>query len=201
MFVQRTLILERNSASHARRGAITLWMILIIPAIVLLFGVVVDMSRLWVARIELTNALEAAALSGVKTWENIGDTPTGRETARIHARTAAAANTVTGHGPLVLDENENTSNTNDNNLPSGEILLGRVNISGSPVNFQYNAEPDSGYYFAVRTQRTDLNVASIWTVPSWIFGNAMGPYEITASAVAVYANGQPRIVHVDAVVP
>ncbi len=49
---------------RARRGAATLWIILCLPAVLCLIGVVVETGNLLLARIELTNALEAGALSG-----------------------------------------------------------------------------------------------------------------------------------------
>jgi len=188
--------------------------ILIVPVLFFLFGAVVDISRVWLARIELTNALEAAALSGVKTWGEAGVTannnpltsPALRQNARTHAVTAAAANTVIGQDPahpentvvVSLNRNESVGSTpNDNTFPTGELVLGQITASGNSFTFTASTAPANNNEFAVHTQKT-MTIYSIWTK---IFGIPLGPYQITSGAVAMYDGVQPRIAFVTSYAP
>lgn len=194
---------------HARRrGVVLLWLILALPALTFLFGMVVDVGRIWLARIELTNALEAAALSGVKSW---AEADTNDQSARVQARAdavaAAGSNTVIGLDELnpstgialVLDLNQDLADSpNNNDSPIGELVLGAVNSDGAPFEFSAGTEPNPGSdYFAVRTSKT-VQIYSVW---SNLFGAPVGPYPITSGAVAIYDAGQPRLAHVAAQVP
>lgn len=53
---------------HSRRGISALWFVLTLPLFLILFGFVFEMGHLWLARVELENALEAAARAAVTTW-------------------------------------------------------------------------------------------------------------------------------------
>ncbi|MGB9688520.1 TadE family protein [Thermogutta sp.] len=55
-----------------RRGIATLWLVLTLPIFLILFGFVVELGHLWLARVELENALEAAARAAVKAWGDAG---------------------------------------------------------------------------------------------------------------------------------
>jgi len=205
---------SRHSVQSARPGFVLLWVIVAIPAIVFLMGAVVDISRVWIARIELTNALEAAALSGVKTWGEAGTNDSGaRANARGDAVIAAAANTVIGQHPyadspnptspaeavvVTLDPNGENGGANGNTLSTGELVLGQLTPSGSGFSFNANTVPGQNE-FGVRAYKT-MRIYSIWKP---MFGIPLGPYTITADAVALYddTNGQPRIVHVVSYTP
>ncbi|MCS7303479.1 MAG: pilus assembly protein TadG-related protein, partial [Thermoguttaceae bacterium] len=57
---------------RARRGIATFWLLLFVPVFLVLLGLVVNVANLWLARVELETALEAAALAAVKEWgENL----------------------------------------------------------------------------------------------------------------------------------
>jgi Flp pilus assembly protein TadG len=51
-----------------RRGVITVKMIVALPSLVIMVGIVLEIGSIWLARIELENALESAAIAGVKVW-------------------------------------------------------------------------------------------------------------------------------------
>jgi hypothetical protein len=70
------------------------WLILAIPAVVTLLCVVAEVANLWLARTELTNSLEAAALGAVKQWGDSGggDTLVPRQVGNAYA----SANTLNG---------------------------------------------------------------------------------------------------------
>jgi hypothetical protein len=81
----------------------TLWLIIWLPCLLTLFCVLVGVANLWLARIELENALEAAALAAVKEWGDAGplaDTIEPREAGVAYA----AANIVRGN-PVVIGPN------------------------------------------------------------------------------------------------
>lgn len=199
----------RRYTKAVRGGFVLMWIIVAIPAMVFLFGMMIDLSRVWIARIELTNALEAAALSGIKSWaEASNNNPSVRSGARQAAVQAAAANTVTGLNPyslgtsptdavaVVLNVNSQSGSPNENKSNAGDIVLGQLSSSGPGFIFNPNAVPAAKSEFGVRAQKTK-NVYSIWNS---LFGIPLGPYGITSGATAIY-DGQPRIVHVVSYVP
>src|SRR5690349_20496345 len=55
-----------------RRGVVTLWIVLAAPAMLLLLCVVADLGKVWLARAELTTALEAASITAVQAWGDNG---------------------------------------------------------------------------------------------------------------------------------
>jgi hypothetical protein len=134
----------RAAHSGPRHGAVTLWAILAIPAAIMLLGVVVEITHLWLARAELQASLEAGALAGVKRWadlstQNDHETPgdiTITHAARIAAQAAAAGNTVAGQ-PVLLDLNEQDDGDDqtgfDNASCEGDILLGGFPTSESTI--------------------------------------------------------------------
>jgi hypothetical protein len=79
-----------------RRGTITLWTILFLPVLVVLFLVAIEAIHIWLARVELENALEAAALAAVKEWAEDGGAPVPGWTAgaRIVGLDYGEANTI-----------------------------------------------------------------------------------------------------------
>jgi Flp pilus assembly protein TadG len=56
----------------ARRGSATLWMLIWVPCLLVLLSVLLNVANLWLARVELETALEAAALAAVKEWGDSG---------------------------------------------------------------------------------------------------------------------------------
>lgn len=78
----------------ARRGISALWLVLTLPLFLILFGFVVELGHLWLARVELENALEAAARAAVETWAQSGGGSTYQ--ARQVGVAYAAANRVRG---------------------------------------------------------------------------------------------------------
>ena len=75
-----------------RRGISSLWLVVTIPIALLLVSAVVHFGNVWLARVELENALEAAALAAVKEWGEAGGGST--LVPRNVGVSYAAANTV-----------------------------------------------------------------------------------------------------------
>ena len=88
-----------------------MWLILILPCIVVMLCVLIEIANLWIARAELEDALEAAALAAVKEWGDNGGGDTFDE--RQIGVAYAAANTVRSMSVFV-DDNYNPANPNDN---------------------------------------------------------------------------------------
>src|SRR3954447_6677224 len=114
-----------------RGGSATLWLVIWLPCLMALFCVLFGVANLWLARIEVENALEAAALAAVKQWGDAGggDTFVPRQVGVSYAH----ANGVRAN-PVVIGANYNAGggvNQNDQCLPAlipptGNLIFGAV---------------------------------------------------------------------------
>ena len=148
-----------NRGRPARRGISVLWLVVTLPIFVFLFVGVVMIGNIWLARVELENALEAAALAAVKEWaENPsygGDTLIPRNVGVAYA----AANTISGV-PVDIRTNYDhanaTGSVNQNLLcdptkpdppnglpPGGNLVFGAVKIENPGTSAEY-IEFDAG---------------------------------------------------------
>ncbi len=143
-----------RATRHVRRhGIATLWLILLLPVLLILLAVVVEIANLWLARLELENAMEAAALAAVTEWGQTND----KTNARLRGVQYAATNSVRGfavaNGPYgsfttnqgVLDVNENaacTATPIDNTVPYPNLILGSVDATS--LEFCANKQPGCG---------------------------------------------------------
>jgi Flp pilus assembly protein TadG len=178
--------------SHRRRGGIVaLWVILITPALMLMLFFVSDIGKIWIARIELENALEAAALAGVKTWGEAGGGPTA--TARAVSVEYASVNTVDGLS-LVITSNLNAANPpNENASTTGNLVFGSATQSGPNWIFDPGTAPSCGSRsYAIRAQST----APVTSFCNGFLGLPFGPYEVEVETTAIYqcVANTPRIV-------
>jgi hypothetical protein len=112
----------------------------------LLFIIAVEAGYLWLSRVELENALEAAALAAVKEWgdANGGSTLVPRQIGVEYA----AANTINGV-PVAIDMNYNPANTpNENDSCAGDLVFGAITNEdyqcGDPVVFNAGIQPSCG---------------------------------------------------------
>ena len=102
------------------------------PALACLLCLVLEVANLWMARVELRNALDASALSAVKTWGEGGSTLA----ARVEGQTTAGLNTITGSS-VVLGLNAG-GGTNGNDVNTGDILLGAITGTPGALTFDCN---------------------------------------------------------------
>jgi putative Flp pilus-assembly TadE/G-like protein len=128
-----------------------LWLVVTLPIFVFLFVGVVMIGNIWLARVELENALEAAALAAVKEWgdANGGDTLIPRNVGVAYA----AANTMSGV-PVEITTNYDfdgvTGNVNQNLLcyptkpnpitglpPGGNLVFGAITIENKCTPDEY----------------------------------------------------------------
>ncbi len=125
----------RRRRGHHRKGVYTLWTILFIPVLAMLFILAVNVAQLWLARVELENALEAAALAAVKEW---GDANGGSTWDPRHIGVEyAAANTINGI-PVEIDLNYDPSNLpNENASCDGNLVFGAVIEEPGDPCFRY----------------------------------------------------------------
>jgi len=124
---------RRPPAACRRHGSATLWMIIWLPCLLTLFCVLVGVANLWLARVELENSLEAAALAAVKHWGEAGggDTDVPRQVGVVYAY----SNIVRGN-PVIIGKNYQPANPNDNDLclptdhtvapPNGNLVFGAI---------------------------------------------------------------------------
>ena len=118
-----------------RSGISTIWVIVALPAVMTMFVMVVDVGRVWLARSELKTALDAAALSGIKTWGEGGTTAQ----ARADANDAMSTNTILGT-TTTLDTTEGGC-TNGNVASTGEVVLGVATDNAGLFTFDCNQLP------------------------------------------------------------
>ena len=184
----------QSRTAFRRRGIATIWIILTLPALATLLVVLMDVSNVWLAKTELKNALDAASLSGAKTWGEGGSTLV----TRLAANSASSTNTVLGT-TVSLDIAEGGC-ANGNASSTAEIVLGIITDTGTVLQFNCNTAPNCGASvpFAVRTRKT-LQISS---VAASLFGFTIGPYDVTAESYARYAcaSGPPQLVRVESVV-
>ena len=183
------MIYENMRATRRRKGIATVWIIAAGPALLALLVLVTEIANLWLARVELRNAVEAGALAGAKTW---GDAPNddgaARSAARLAARNFTQANLVVGSTVSIALNDNGTGNDNQNNNNQtcpGSILLGRLNASVLDTTAD---NPIAANERACRVYATE-EVARLWKG----FG---GPSSIQASATARYHDGMPRLTQI-----
>lgn len=170
-----------------RRGATTLWVIVSIPVFLILLCFVIEIGNLWLARIELENAVEASALATVQTWKSTTDT----SLARIRGREIGLANCVRGTS-VALDLNQGAgANGNATCGPDGEIVLGRIIDAGLVV---FIADIPPGTDFGVRATKTQ----SVTSLCTNLFSLPTVQFEISARTFAICdGSAPPRLIRVD----
>lgn len=135
------MTLQQSFTSRSRRkyrGAITLWLILLMPVLVILLLFVADIGQIWVARVELENAMEAASLAAVKEWGDKGGGSTWKP--RKVGVMFAAANSV--HGESVrIQPNHNDHRRNGNASCEGDLIFGAITSRHRPWVFDANVTP------------------------------------------------------------
>jgi len=163
--------------------------LLFVPVFLVLLGLVVNVANLWLARVELENALESAALAAVKEWVENPSTPDPTTGPRAVGIAYAAANTVRGQ-PV--------------SLPSGAFFFGAVYQEASgcmvfdaTISPDCNADPQR--HSAVLVQAV-VPVATLW---SNLLGHNFAAGHVTAFAIAVYPcgpNQQPKLIWANRVI-
>ncbi|MFP6762659.1 MAG: pilus assembly protein TadG-related protein [Planctomycetaceae bacterium] len=182
-----------GSHDPARRGLSTIWVIIAIPAVMTMFVAVVDIGHIWLARNELKNALDAATLSGIKTWAEGGTTAQ----SRLDADNAMATNTILGTA-ITLDTTEGGC-TNGNVASTGELVLGVVTDNDSQFTFDCNQPPcpAATIVFAIDTSGTgdtfvDANAFRIvsFTAPA---GSTLNSVSMDLASIRIDSDPSPAV--------
>lgn len=181
--------MQRHRKLTARPGIAKLWLILLLPCIIIALCLVIEIANLWIARAELENAMEAAALAAVKDWGD-ANTPTNTQPARAVGVEYARTNSVRGE-EVVITENRDAGDTNENDLCEGNLLFGAITSEPSDApNHVFNAdvEPNCNVAPPLRDPPAVRAFARM-TVPSIsasLFGANVGSFRIQAEATAFY---------------
>jgi hypothetical protein len=126
--------------AHRRRGWTTLWLVIWLPVLMALLCGLLAVANLWLARVELENALESAALAAVKEWgdQGGGDTAIPRDV----GVNFAAANCVRGfHLPILTNYAGPNAPCNQNlscDIEDGHLIFGAIDDS-DPNHVIFNA--------------------------------------------------------------
>ena len=150
-----------------------------------LFGVI-EMGRLWQARVQLENALEAAALAAVQQWGDLGGGALNVEAAQLAGKTYGKANTV--HG-IAVDLDDVSI------VPASAWSFGTATFDGSGYNF--TAAPNATVRLAVALQAT----VHVKVIAKSGFGRSIGNSTVAAKVAAYYdpsdaAHG-PRLIRIN----
>ena len=200
----------------ARRGISVLWLIVTLPIFVSLFVGVVVVGNIWLARVELENALEAAALAAVKEWgeKGGGDTLVPRNVGVAYAGantiSGAALDICTNYGGEAGSLNQNllwapvkpnpaTGARADGNLVFGAVTVVNSGTPGEHVKFDARTHPScesgNGVAFGVRAQA----IAPVANPLCKIGPLTLPTRYVTVKTTAIYdcVEGRPRLIRVD----
>lgn len=172
-----------RTSRRARRGVAVLWLILAMPVLLLLVGFVLEIGNLWLARVQLENALESAALAAVKEWADAGGGDT--QTARLVGLEYAAANRVTGT-PVSLLDNYAIANINQNASSAGNLLFGALTHDAIPWVFNAGIQPSCGLGEVLfdASSGSSLQDAGAWGI-NFHPATALTPAGLTISRVEI----------------
>ncbi|MCC9605440.1 pilus assembly protein TadG-related protein [Blastopirellula sp. JC732] len=209
---------RRSRARRSRRGVSVLWLIVFLPLALIGLLMTIETGRLWLARAEVEDALEAAALAAVIEWghhhhhhgphphphppqnphaDHHG--PNSTLAARQVAADFAASNTVLGSAFSLHDPSLNhhsNGNGNQNASSGGVLVFGAITQVQPTVIFDPNADPHNPNYFYAVLARSAYPVASEFSFG----GFTLGPYAIQAETVAMIDDdGRARIVRIDSI--
>lgn len=178
----------------SRRGIATIWVLAAMPVLLTLLVMLVDAGNLWVARTELKNALDAGALSGVKTWGEGGSTLQ----ARLDAQDAFNTNTILGTQYSLSTVVGGCTNGNSPPPATAEILLGTISDAASGFTFDCSGTPGCivgafSVTFAVDTSAvcpTDPTTADTFTrFSAFRIESFTGPVGSTLNSVTLNVGG------------
>jgi hypothetical protein len=132
---------HQTANRNNRRGAVALWVILAGPALLGMLILVIELAHIWLARIELENALGAAALAAVKEWGDAGGGST--ECPREVGVAYADGNLISGL-PLSIATNFGNATPNGNAFCAGNLIFGAIIDQNAPFRFDASVIPSCG---------------------------------------------------------
>lgn len=140
---ERGQLARRRPPRWVRSGSATLWMLIWLPCLLALFVALVGVANLWLARVELENALEAAALAAVKQWGQAGG---GDTLVPRHVAVAFAHSNAVRSLPVVIGDNYQAGSGPNQNKdcvlgmtpPRANLIFGAIDDS-DPSHIVFNA--------------------------------------------------------------
>lgn len=140
---ERSRVARWQQRRRVRSGSATLWMLIWLPCLLALFVALVGVANLWLARVELENALEAAALAAVKRWGEAGggDTLIPRQVGVAYAQANAVRSL-----PVVIGDNYQAGSGSNQNKdcvlgmtpPRANLIFGAIDDT-NPSHIVFNA--------------------------------------------------------------
>jgi hypothetical protein len=118
---------QKKPKPNRRRGWTTLWLIIWLPVLLVLFSALLGVANLWLARVELENGLEAAALAAVKEWGDAGGGST--LVPRQIGVEFAAANIIRGEPVEIGLNHDPAAGCNENQfcgVKEGNLIFGAI---------------------------------------------------------------------------
>jgi hypothetical protein len=178
---------------------------MIVPLMLLILIALTDYAAMALARVELKNATDAAALSAVKSWSQQGADAAVRDAELLFLANPVIRRTLE---PNDLATSKSNVTPRDENSPMGPIaggvILGWTEEVAGMMQFhpmeEPGTEPSAGAgrsrQLAVAYRRT-IRVAGL--SPGWL-GLPLGPYETSAESFARLSpqTGRPELIFVDA---
>jgi len=164
---------------------VTLWTILAVPVLFTVLCVVVEVGRLWQARAQLENALEAAALAAVQEWGQRGGNAEQVAASEIVGKTYAQANAVQGR-PVDLE--------NRAVVPALAWAFGTATPRGTAFDFAPNPKAQTNLAVVIEaTARVPALFRSLW-------GGWIPEPTVTAGTAAYYDPSaeppRPRLIRI-----
>ncbi len=157
---------RRHRRIH-RRGGVTVWTLVALPAILALFCFVVEMTHLWHAKVKLKNAAEAGVLAAAKNWGDSGGGGT-TGTAAMDGEDYAEANSIDGLSVTDID--------------TTDFVFGSVTPNAGNTSYIFTAGATMSSTLAVRID-TSVTVSSFCQN---VIGVNVANYDVSASAAAIY---------------
>ncbi|UUO07963.1 pilus assembly protein TadG-related protein [Blastopirellula sp. J2-11] len=205
--MQRKNHQRRSITRRSRRGVSVLWLIVIMPLALTGLIFTIETGRLWLARAEVEDALEAAALAGVIEWDQTLEVNNQISTQipRQMAAEMAESNTVQGINFAFSDPDLNylpyevgqiQTHLNGNKQASGELIFGAITQTQPTVIFDPEANPLLPTYYRAVLARSAFQIPSQCSLG----GFSLGPFTIQSETVAMIDEaGRARIVRIDAI--
>lgn len=201
MIQQRRTTSDRivQAVCQKRRGAVLVWFVFVIPLMLMILLALTDFSGASLAKIELKNATDAAALSAIKTWSR------GDLIAAAHDAETVLMGNVSSSGILSRSVSESL-NQPERDSTATTVTFGTVSTLHGVARFRAGAQDpallattaDSEIQQCCVLVQKTLHVPSIGG--SWL-GVSFGPYTITTESFARISpdHKTPQLVFVDVI--
>lgn len=178
-----------------RRGAVLVWFVMIVPLMMLILIGLTDYAAMALARVELKNSTDAAALSAIKSWSDLN-----RDAAIQDGHIAVFANPVITRTSATTAASDLTSADESHRVEF--VFGGTVDMDGMRTFHELPGLSDIeqvqalGMTPGLRVRRT---VRVLGFAGNWL-GVDFGPYVVTTESFARMCPEQnvPQLMFVDA---